>query len=116
MLCCVVWRCAVWERLLQHYMSQHPHVKLIDKLDCIRTLQNRATMLTPLTGNGIVIQVTPMHLSVTPAVVPMHATTQSPQDVVTGAATSVMGQGNSSSSSLSSFFPVLSVPSSDSWQ
>lgn len=45
-----------WEANLLEYIKQHPRVKVIDKVDGIRTLQNRSTMLTALHGNGIVVQ------------------------------------------------------------
>jgi hypothetical protein len=35
------------------YLREHPEVKVIDRLDGIRTLQNRGTMLLPLQGDGI---------------------------------------------------------------
>lgn len=47
-----------WEANLLEYVKQHPNVKVIDKVDGIRTLQNRSTMLTALHGNGIVLQPT----------------------------------------------------------
>lgn len=39
------------------YVRERPHVKVIDSVDGIRLLQNRATMLRPLQGLGIAIQV-----------------------------------------------------------
>lgn len=42
-----------WERNLEEYMRYRPDTKVIDRVDGIRTLQNRATMLHPLQGVGI---------------------------------------------------------------
>jgi len=48
---------AAWERNLQDYAHQHPGVTVIDRVDGIRALQNRATMLSVLDGQGIVLKV-----------------------------------------------------------
>mmetsp|Transcript_10669 Transcript_10669/g.22930 ORF Transcript_10669/g.22930 Transcript_10669/m.22930 type:complete len:422 (+) Transcript_10669:247-1512(+) len=45
-----------WERNLLEYSKAHPEVRVIDRVDGIRTLQNRATMLSPLHGDGICVQ------------------------------------------------------------
>lgn len=45
--------------MLQEYKHAHPGVCIIDKLDKIRALHNRATMLTPLQGEGITLQQPP---------------------------------------------------------
>eukprot|EP00775_Hariotina_reticulata_P014719 gene14719-14887_t len=42
-----------WEAYLQQYMAVHPEVTVIDRLDRIKALHNRATMLRPLQGDGI---------------------------------------------------------------
>lgn len=52
--CCVL---AEWERDLLEYSKQHPEVTVIDRVDGIRTLQNRSTMLSPLHGDGILVKV-----------------------------------------------------------
>lgn len=49
---------AGWERNLKNYIHMHPDVTVIDRLEAIRTLRNRATMLTPLYGKGIVVNPT----------------------------------------------------------
>ncbi len=48
---------AEWERSLEEYMRYRPDTKVIDRVDGIRTLQNRATMLHPLKGVGICFKV-----------------------------------------------------------
>jgi hypothetical protein len=48
---------ADWERNLTDYCRQHPDVAVIDRVEGIRLLHNRATMLTPLQGEGITVQV-----------------------------------------------------------
>jgi inositol-1,3,4-trisphosphate 5/6-kinase/inositol-tetrakisphosphate 1-kinase len=48
---------AVWEANVGGYLQQHPGVKLIDNVDGIKTLQNRATMLSPLKGGGVTVTV-----------------------------------------------------------
>jgi hypothetical protein len=51
---------AAWEHFLHEYKAAHPEVCIIDRLDRIRALHNRATMLTALKGEGITLsQVTP---------------------------------------------------------
>uniref|UniRef100_A0A383WNE1 Uncharacterized protein n=1 Tax=Tetradesmus obliquus TaxID=3088 RepID=A0A383WNE1_TETOB len=44
-----------WEHFLHEYKAAHPEVVIIDRLDRIRALHNRATMLTPLKGDGITL-------------------------------------------------------------
>ena len=46
-----------WERNLLEYSKTHPDVTVIDRVDGIRALQNRSTMLSVLNGEGIVLQV-----------------------------------------------------------
>lgn len=46
---------AAWEHNLQGYTTAHPEVRVIDRVDGIRLLQNRATMLNVLNGNGIAL-------------------------------------------------------------
>lgn len=46
---------AAWEQFLQEYKAAHPEVCIIDRLDRIKALQNRSTMLTPLKGEGITL-------------------------------------------------------------
>lgn len=46
-----------WENLLLDYVREHPGVKVIDRLDSIRNLQNRGTMLNSLCGEGILVKV-----------------------------------------------------------
>lgn len=46
---------AAWEHFLHEYKAAHPEVVIIDRLDRIRALHNRATMLTPLKGDGITL-------------------------------------------------------------
>lgn len=46
---------AEWEAYLQQYLAAHPEVKVIDRLDRIKALHNRATMLRPLQGDGITL-------------------------------------------------------------
>lgn len=48
---------AEWEANLTDYAKQHPEVIIIDHLERIKTLQNRSTMLFPVQGDGIVVQV-----------------------------------------------------------
>ncbi len=48
---------AAWESNLLDYAQQHPEVPIIDSMSSIRTVQNRSTMLSPLTGDGILIMV-----------------------------------------------------------
>lgn len=48
---------AVWEHNLQQYTQKHPEVRVIDRVDGIRLLQNRATMLNVLNGNGMAFTV-----------------------------------------------------------
>ncbi len=48
----------MWESNVHKYLQQHPSVKLIDRVDGIKTLQNRATMLSPLHGGGVNFKVT----------------------------------------------------------
>ena len=36
----------------------HPEVRVIDNMECIRTLRNRGTMMTVLRGDDIVLKVT----------------------------------------------------------
>jgi inositol-1,3,4-trisphosphate 5/6-kinase/inositol-tetrakisphosphate 1-kinase len=40
-----------WESNLLSYAKANPNVKIIDRVDGIRTLQNRATMLSPLSSS-----------------------------------------------------------------
>mmetsp|Transcript_15093 Transcript_15093/g.40824 ORF Transcript_15093/g.40824 Transcript_15093/m.40824 type:complete len:443 (+) Transcript_15093:139-1467(+) len=47
-----------WERNLLDYSKAHPDVTVIDRVDGIRALQNRSTMLSVLNGEGIVLQPT----------------------------------------------------------
>lgn len=46
-----------WERNLLDYSKAHPDVTVIDRVDGIRALQNRSTMLSALSGEGIMLQV-----------------------------------------------------------
>lgn len=51
----------MWEQELRAYVAAHPRVVVVDRLDKIRQLHNRATMLRPLQGEGIVLtQVGPL--------------------------------------------------------
>ncbi|KAI8466129.1 MAG: inositol 1, 3, 4-trisphosphate 5/6-kinase-domain-containing protein [Monoraphidium minutum] len=46
-----------WEGVLRSYLESHPATRAIDRPECIRTLQNRGTMLRPLTqGGGLLVQ------------------------------------------------------------
>lgn len=49
-------RPADWEQQLRQYVSNHPETVVVDRIDKIRQLHNRATMLRPLQGDGIVLQ------------------------------------------------------------
>ena len=46
-----------WENDLLEYSVSHPEVRVIDNMECIRTLRNRGTMLTVLKGEDIVLKV-----------------------------------------------------------
>lgn len=46
-----------WERNLDEYLRLHPGTTVIDRVDGIRSLQNRATMLLPLQSPGISLEV-----------------------------------------------------------
>jgi hypothetical protein len=48
---------AGWEKNLLEYCKLHPDVTVIDRVEGIRMLHNRLTMLTPLYGEGILVQV-----------------------------------------------------------
>lgn len=48
---------AEWECALQEYARANPHVRVIDSVDGIRMLRNRATMLSVLQSRDIVVQV-----------------------------------------------------------
>jgi hypothetical protein len=52
---CLCVPCAGWEQQLRQYVSDHPQVVVVDRLDKIRQLHNRATMLRPLQGSGILL-------------------------------------------------------------
>lgn len=56
---------ADWEQQLRQYVSNHPETVVVDRIDKIRQLHNRATMLRPLQGDGVVLQqpVSPTHCS-----------------------------------------------------
>jgi len=43
---------AEWEAYLQQYMAAHPEVTVIDRVDRIKALHNRATMLCPHRAMG----------------------------------------------------------------
>jgi hypothetical protein len=45
-----------WEASLRAYVAAHPEVVVVDSIDRIRQLHNRATMLRPLQGAGITLQ------------------------------------------------------------
>ena len=47
---------ADWEQQLRQYVGNHPQVVVVDRLDKIKQLHNRATMLKPLQGDGILLQ------------------------------------------------------------
>lgn len=53
---CFITACADWEQQLRQYAADNPRVVVVDSLDRIRQLHNRATMLRPLQGDGIVLQ------------------------------------------------------------
>ena len=41
--------CAEWEQQLRSYVAQEPSTKIYDSLDAVAALQNRQSMLAPLT-------------------------------------------------------------------
>lgn len=49
-------RSADWEQQLLQYVRDNPQVVVVDRLDKIRQVHNRATMLRPLQGDGIILQ------------------------------------------------------------
>ncbi len=46
-----------FEQQLRDYHAKHPHVRVLDDMDAIQPLFNRATMLDPVQGEGIVVEV-----------------------------------------------------------
>jgi hypothetical protein len=73
--------CADWEQQLRQYVADHPQVVVVDRLDKIRQLHNRATMLRPLQGAGILLQQvmhtaqhTILHYNTAQHTIPQHTT------------------------------------------